>query len=233
VRPLRTIGRSEYAHLLEPHRGESLAPVTGSPQGRPCGEASRPSRVGLRWVHDPPTTADGTRIFVDRIWPRGLAQTAARLDHWIKDVAPSSPLNTWLVDDPARFAEFARRYHAELASPPARYGWLRLWRLAGYPPVTLVTTMTDLAHSPARVLADLLAVRFPNAGDTGPDSEPGRESGGDPACWTARGARPAAASLTWIRPPAAAVAALTSGRAESSVLDRKVCHPISGHQPIG
>jgi uncharacterized protein YeaO (DUF488 family) len=61
----------------------------------------------------------GTRVLVDRLWPRGLTKAAAALDEWCKDVAPSAALRTWYNHDPQRFAEFARRYRAELQEPGA------------------------------------------------------------------------------------------------------------------
>ena len=61
---------------------------------------------------------DGLRVLVDRLWPRGLTRRAARIDYWAKDVAPSSSLRRWFGHDPQKWAEFVRRYRAELAAAP-------------------------------------------------------------------------------------------------------------------
>ena len=68
------------------------------------------SDVRVRRVYEDSTPEDGTRVLVDRVWPRGLRKDAARLDEWAKAVAPSSGLRTWYGHDPAKFAEFRRRY---------------------------------------------------------------------------------------------------------------------------
>jgi uncharacterized protein YeaO (DUF488 family) len=113
-------------------------------------------RVRVRRVYDPPASADGARILVDRVWPRGLRKDAARLDEWCKQVAPSTELRTWYAHDPARFAEFARRYRAELEAPERAAALAHLRRLAEKRPVTLLTATTDVEISQAAVLAELL-----------------------------------------------------------------------------
>ena len=76
-----------------------------------------PLDVRVRRVYDEPSAADGTRVLVDRVWPRGLRKDALRLDDWAKDVAPSTELRTWSGHDPAKFGEFRQRYLGELAEP--------------------------------------------------------------------------------------------------------------------
>ena len=111
-------------------------------------------RVGR--VYDE-SAANGTRVLVDRLWPRGLRKDAARLYAWAKDVAPSSELRTWYGHDPARFDEFRRRYLAELAGTTQRAALDRLRALASAPgPLILLTATRDVNHSQAAVLADLL-----------------------------------------------------------------------------
>jgi uncharacterized protein YeaO (DUF488 family) len=73
--------------------------------------------VRMRRVYDDLSPDDGTRVLVDRIWPRGLAKATARIDEWAKVVAPSTELRRWYGHDPSRFEEFRRRYQAELAEP--------------------------------------------------------------------------------------------------------------------
>jgi uncharacterized protein YeaO (DUF488 family) len=110
----------------------------------------------------PPDPEDGTRVLVDRVWPRGLRKDAARLDDWAKDVAPSTDLRKWYGHDPAKSGEFRRRYAAELARPEAAGALGRLRDLARQGPVTLLTATRDTDISQAAVLAGLL--REPPAG---------------------------------------------------------------------
>jgi len=112
--------------------------------------------VRVRRVYDEPTAEDGTRVLVDRVWPRGLRKDAARLDEWAKDVAPSTDLRTWYQHDPAKFAEFRRRYVDELADPGPRdaLAWLRSEAARG--PLTLLTATKELDLSQAAVLADMI-----------------------------------------------------------------------------
>jgi uncharacterized protein YeaO (DUF488 family) len=109
--------------------------------------------VQVKRVYDDPEPTDGRRVLVDRLWPRGLRKDAASWDEWLKDAAPSDELRKWYGHDPARFAEFAKRYRAELARTEA----LRtLRRYAAEGPLTLLTATRDLDHAQATVLADLL-----------------------------------------------------------------------------
>ena len=73
----------------------------------------------IKRVYESASPSDGKRILIDRLWPRGLKKTDAALDEWLKDVAPSVPLRLWFAHDPDRFAEFGRKYEAELAKNPA------------------------------------------------------------------------------------------------------------------
>ena len=118
--------------------------------------------IRVRRVYDAPEPRDGTRVLVDRVWPRGLRKDAARLDEWAKDAAPSAELRKWHGHDPAKFGEFRRRYTAELAHPTAENALARLRDLAGQGPVTLLTATRDPGISQAAVLAGLL--REPPAG---------------------------------------------------------------------
>jgi uncharacterized protein YeaO (DUF488 family) len=98
----------------------------------------------------------GKRVLVDRIWPRGLRKEDARLDEWLRDVAPSTELRRWYGHDPGRFAEFRRRYLGELRDPKHREALHSLQELAAGRPVTLLTATRDLEHSHAAVLAERL-----------------------------------------------------------------------------
>ncbi len=112
--------------------------------------------IRVRRVYDQPSPQDGTRVLVDRVWPRGLRKDAARLDDWARDVAPSTELRTWYGHDPAKFGEFRRRYAAELAEPGPRDAPARIRAMAADGPVTLLTATRDLDISQAAVLAGLL-----------------------------------------------------------------------------
>jgi uncharacterized protein YeaO (DUF488 family) len=75
--------------------------------------------VSIKRVYDKPADTDGTRILVDRLWPRGVSKRKAALDGWNKDVAPSTDLRKWFGHKPERFVEFRKRYRAELKDSPA------------------------------------------------------------------------------------------------------------------
>jgi len=112
--------------------------------------------IRVRRVYEEPSPADGTRVLVDRVWPRGLRKDAAHLDDWAKDVAPSTELRTWYHHDPAKFGEFRRRYTAELGQPGPQEALGRIRGLAADGPVTLLTATKDVSRSQAAVLAGLL-----------------------------------------------------------------------------
>ena len=75
--------------------------------------------VAIKRAYDPPSPKDGTRILVDRLWPRGISKKKAALDDWMKEVAPSPALRKWFDHKPERFKDFAKRYRAELKGNPA------------------------------------------------------------------------------------------------------------------
>lgn len=112
------------------------------------------SAVRIKRVYDDPAKADGHRVLVDRVWPRGLSKADAAVDEWLKEVGPSSDLRRWFGHDPARFEEFAERYRAELDGSDA-FARLRAVR-AEHRAVTLVYSARDTEHNQAVVLRDLL-----------------------------------------------------------------------------
>jgi uncharacterized protein YeaO (DUF488 family) len=115
------------------------------------------AQVRVRRAYEEPEPSDGVRVLVDRIWPRGLSKARAALDDWCKDVAPSTELRQWYSHDPDRFAEFGRRYQAELADPQRAAALARLRALAaGDRPLTLLTATKQPEISEAAVLAGLL-----------------------------------------------------------------------------
>jgi len=116
-------------------------------------------QLRLRRIYDDPSPDDGLRVLVDRIWPRGLTKDAAHLDEWMREIAPSTPLRRWYGHRPERFAEFRRRYRAELDDPQPAASLDRLRRLTRERPVTLLTATKDIDRSHAAVLTDVLHER--------------------------------------------------------------------------
>jgi uncharacterized protein YeaO (DUF488 family) len=113
--------------------------------------------VRLKRAYEPASPEDGFRVLVDRLWPRGLRREDARLDRWLKDVAPSAALRSWWGHDPARADEFAARYRAELRGSAA------LDELRGilreHAVVTLLYAAHDADVNNAVVLRDVLEGR--------------------------------------------------------------------------
>jgi uncharacterized protein YeaO (DUF488 family) len=112
--------------------------------------------VRARRVYEQAEPSDGRRVLVDRLWPRGLSKEKAHLDEWLKAVAPSDELRRWYGHQPARFAEFKRRYQTELTEPERAEALRHLHDEARSGPVTLLTATKDLEHSEAEVLVQLL-----------------------------------------------------------------------------
>jgi uncharacterized protein YeaO (DUF488 family) len=117
--------------------------------------ATKP-KVQVRRVYDQPKRGDGTRVLVDRIWPRGLTKEKADLDKWCREVAPSTVLRKWYAHDPARFAEFRRRYRAELKEPERADALAYMRDRAKKHTLTLLTATKHPDLSEAAVLADFL-----------------------------------------------------------------------------
>ena len=108
----------------------------------------------MKRAYDPAEPRDGYRVLVDRLWPRGVSKERARLDEWARELAPSAELRTWFGHDPERFAEFERRYRAELTAREEKLDELR--RRAREGALTLVYGARDEEHNDAVVLAELL-----------------------------------------------------------------------------
>jgi len=113
--------------------------------------------VRIKRVYDPAEESDGERVLIDRLWPRGVSHERAQIVEWIRDLGPSTELRQWFGHDPARFAEFRRRYEAELAGKDAVLADLR--RRARKGRLTLVYAARDTEHNDAVVLADVLKRR--------------------------------------------------------------------------
>jgi len=119
------------------------------------------SRIKLKRVYESASRTDGTRILVDRLWPRGLRKEDAAIDHWCKDLASSTALRQWFGHDPERWEEFRKRYKAELAKQPQALAVLRSMVLKGT--ITLLFAAHDELHNNAVVLSKLLRAKRPAA----------------------------------------------------------------------
>ena len=113
--------------------------------------------IKLKRAYSPARRGDGTRILIDRLWPRGVRKADAAIDLWAKDIGPSTALRRWFGHDPARWHEFRRRYSKEIHRHRGRLGELRA--LAQRGPITLVFAAHDEAHNDAVVLREILLGR--------------------------------------------------------------------------
>jgi uncharacterized protein YeaO (DUF488 family) len=155
----------------------------GSPRRR------RPVRI--KRVYEAPEPGDGTRVLVDRLWPRGLSKARAAADLWLKDAGPTDALRRWFAHDPRRWKSFCRKYRAELDDNDAVLDQLVRLRRRG--PLTLLYGARDTAHNNAVALRAFL-----EEADTGkPTPRRHRRTTGsrempasDPLSTPATGARP-------------------------------------------
>ncbi|MCB5911100.1 DUF488 domain-containing protein [Streptomyces pinistramenti] len=120
------------------------------------GNGGSGSDIQVRRIYDAAEPADGARVLVDRLWPRGVSKEDARLTEWCKDAAPSPDLRRWYGHDPGRFDEFAGRYREELGEPQPQVALRRLRELAADGPLTLLTATKDLPHSHVQILLEAL-----------------------------------------------------------------------------
>ncbi|TMJ02909.1 MAG: DUF488 family protein [Alphaproteobacteria bacterium] len=125
---------------------------TAGPTRKP-GRRAR-TTIRLKRAYDAPGNDDGLRILIDRLWPRGIAKSKLKLDAWVKHLSPSHELRKWYRHDPEKFAEFRRRYVAELKAQGGGLDELRA-AVRGQT-VTLLTATKELDLSHAIVLRDLL-----------------------------------------------------------------------------
>jgi uncharacterized protein YeaO (DUF488 family) len=112
------------------------------------------SNVKLKRAYEPPATDDGTRILIDRLWPRGITKERAAIDRWMKDISPSTELRKWFGHDPARWEEFRRRYAREVRQNADLLDQLRA--LARQGQITLVYSAHDEKHNDAVELRELI-----------------------------------------------------------------------------
>jgi uncharacterized protein YeaO (DUF488 family) len=115
--------------------------------------------IRLKRAYDPAESADGHRVLIDRLWPRGVSRERAKLDGWEKELTPSTELRQWFGHEPSRFEDFRRRYIEELRDKRPRLAALR--RQARDGTLTLVYSAHDTEHNDAVVLAEVLRRGLP------------------------------------------------------------------------
>ncbi len=116
--------------------------------------ATRRATIRLKRIYEPPSENDGTRILVERLWPRGVSKEKAAVDLWLKEVAPSPELRKWYGHEPSRWEEFRRRYRAEIEVNVEVLSELKRWLKDG--PVTFVYAAKDESHNSAILLKEFL-----------------------------------------------------------------------------
>ncbi len=121
---------------------------------RPPGKAA--NRFHIKRVYAPATADDGLRVLVDRLWPRGIAKEKARIDLWLKDIAPSETLRRRFHGDPGKWREFVAAYDGELRREPANTAVASLREHLRSQPVTLLYAARDETHNNAVALKEWL-----------------------------------------------------------------------------
>jgi uncharacterized protein YeaO (DUF488 family) len=114
----------------------------------------RPSSIAIKRAYDRPSRQDGLRILIDRLWPRGLSKAKLKINAWPRELTPSTALRKWYGHEPARFAEFRRRYRAELAEHADDLAVLRA--MVKGRTATLITAIRALDLSQAAVMREML-----------------------------------------------------------------------------
>lgn len=118
-----------------------------SPSARPSRPKRRALSIAIKRAYDKPSSQDGVRILIDRLWPRGLSKAKLKIDAWPRELTPSTDLRKWYGHEPARFAEFRRRYRAELAARVKELGALRAMVRGRVATLITATREVDLSHA--------------------------------------------------------------------------------------
>jgi uncharacterized protein YeaO (DUF488 family) len=126
-----------------------------SSRGAPSSRSKRrASSIAIKRAYDEPSPQDGVRILIDRLWPRGLSKAKLKIDAWPRELTPSTDLRKWYGHEPSRFAEFRRRYGAELTEHKDQLDALRA--MANGRAVTLITATREVDLSHAVVIREML-----------------------------------------------------------------------------
>lgn len=112
--------------------------------------------IKIKRAYEPVNEADGKRVLVDRLWPRGISKEKAKIDEWMKDIAPSNELRKWFNHDPEKFEEFSQKYKEELKEPEKKKELDKLIKMSDGNTVTLVYSAKDEEHNQAVVLKHYL-----------------------------------------------------------------------------
>ena len=110
--------------------------------------------ISIKRIYEMPESTDGTRILVDRLWPRGITKEKAKIDLWLKEAAPSTELRKWFGHDPEKWSEFKEKYRAELKDNAAL---AELYKLSSKGKVTLVYAAKDENHNNAAALRYIIS----------------------------------------------------------------------------
>ena len=118
-----------------------------SRSARPSRPKRRASSIAIKRAYDKPSAKDGGRILIDRLWPRGLSKAKLKIDAWPRELTPSTDLRKWYGHQPARFAEFRRRYRAELAEHAKELDAVRTMVKGRSATLITATREVDLSHA--------------------------------------------------------------------------------------
>ncbi len=111
--------------------------------------------IKIKRIYEPASPDDGKRVYIDRLWPRGMKKEEVKMDEWLKDISPSDNLRKWFGHDPAKYAEFKKRYKKELEKQSEILERLRKEGKKGT--VTLLFSARDVEHNNATVMRELLS----------------------------------------------------------------------------
>ena len=127
--------------------------------------------VNIKRAYDKPSVADGTRILVDGLWPRGISKEELKISKWEKGIAPSQALRKWYGHDPDKWPEFRKRYRRELGESPRKEALDHLILLAGQGNLTLVFGARDAERSNAAVIAEMIETKLKGGQERSLDAE--------------------------------------------------------------
>jgi uncharacterized protein YeaO (DUF488 family) len=116
--------------------------------------------ITVKRAYDPSTGADGYRVLIDGLWPRGLRKEKLKVGEWMREIAPSAALRKWYGHKPDRWPEFRKRYREELSKPPRKQLLQQLIERARNEKVTLVFGARDAERSNAAVIAELIRAQL-------------------------------------------------------------------------
>ena len=115
--------------------------------------------IRIKRIYERARTSDGSRILVDRLWPRGMAKSTAKIDEWMKELAPSNALRKWFGHKPERWQEFQKRYRNELRQPEKQELMHHVRSMARKGIATLLYAAKDKEHNNAKALAKFIEKR--------------------------------------------------------------------------